>query len=93
MLLLCKFSTDAIMKSLLLVGGLLGFGVGLLFSWAAESPWPTCFWHACVAAYFAGTLLRWWGGAWRKNLEAALKERQAVSSSVASSSLSNPNKA
>ena len=82
MLLLCKALTDVFMKSLLLIGGLLGFGIGLLFSWAGESPWPACLWHACLAAYLTGILMRWWGGAWRRNLEAALRERQGMSSPV-----------
>ena len=55
----------------------MGFGIGLLFSWAEESPWPSCLWHACLAAYVTGLLMRWWGGAWRKSLEAALRERQS----------------
>jgi hypothetical protein len=66
------------MKSLLLMGGLLGFGIGLLFSWAEESPWPSCLWHACLAAYLTGLLMRWWGSAWRKSLESSLRERQAA---------------
>jgi hypothetical protein len=77
MLLLCRLLTEVLMKSLLLLGGLLGFGIGLLFSWAGESPWPTCLWHASLAAYVTSVLLRWWGSAWRRNLESALRERQA----------------
>jgi hypothetical protein len=68
------------MRFLLLIGGLLGFAIGLIFSWAQASAWPTSLWHACVAAYVAGLLMRWWGRAWRKNLENALKERQTLAS-------------
>jgi len=64
------------MKLLLLIGGLLGFLIGMLFSWAENSPWPSCLWHACLAAYLTGALMRWWGGAWRRNLQAALYERE-----------------
>jgi hypothetical protein len=92
MLLLCKALTDTFMKSLLLIGGLLGFGIGLLFSWAGESPWPASLWHACLAAYVTGVLLRWWGGAWRRSLEAALRERQSMSSAVTVSPLSKASK-
>jgi len=92
MLLLCRALTDAVMKSLLLIGGLLGFGIGFLFSWAGESPWPACLWHACLAAYLTGILMRWWGGAWRRNLEAALREQQSVSSPVTASPLSKASK-
>jgi hypothetical protein len=65
------------MKQLLLIGGLLGFSIGLLFSWAEQNPGPTCLWHACLAAYLTALMLRWWGEAWRKNLVNAMRERQA----------------
>jgi hypothetical protein len=65
------------MKLLLLVGGLLGFSIGLLFSWAEQSPGPTCLWHACLAAYLTANLMRWWGEAWRRSLEEAMRERQS----------------
>jgi hypothetical protein len=81
-----------VMKSLLLIGGLLGFGIGMLFSWAGESPWPACLWHACLTAYLTGLLMRWWGSAWRNNLEAALRERETLISSVKTSPLSKANK-
>jgi hypothetical protein len=64
------------MKSLLLIGGLLGFAIGLLFSWAEQSSGATCLWHACLAAYLTSILMRWWGGAWRNGLEESLRERQ-----------------
>jgi hypothetical protein len=67
------------MKPLLLIGGLLGFGVGLLFSWVQQGPWPSSLWHACVAAYLTGMLMKWWGYEWRKNLEKAFLERQSPS--------------
>ncbi len=66
------------MKLLLLLGGLLGFGIGLLFSWAQQSPWPSSIWHACAAAYVTGMLLQWWGRAWRRNLEKSLIERHSL---------------
>jgi hypothetical protein len=69
------------MKFLLLIGGLLGFAIGLIFSWAQKSAWPTSLWHACVAAYLASLMMRWWGRAWRKNLEESLRERQSAGAS------------
>lgn len=69
------------MRALLVMGGLLGFGIGLLFSWAQASAWPACLWHGALAAYLTAWLMRWWGGAWRKNLEAALRERQSLAAS------------
>ena len=62
------------MKLLLLIGGLLGFGIGFLFSWVQDSSWPCCLWHACLAAYVASLLMRWWGRAWRKSLAESLAE-------------------
>jgi hypothetical protein len=61
----------------MLIGGLLGFGIGLFFSWAEQSSGGSCLWHACLAAYLAALLVRWWGEAWRRNLADALRERQA----------------
>jgi hypothetical protein len=72
------------MRALLLIGGLLGFGIGLLFSWAQSCSWPTCLWHGSLAAYLAALLMRWWGGAWRKSLEDALRERQSIAASTPS---------
>lgn len=74
------------MKFLLLIGGLSGFAIGLFFSWAQKSAWPTSLWHACVAAYLASLLMRWWGRAWRKNLEEVLKERQSAGAPANSTS-------
>lgn len=80
------------MKALLLIGGLLGFGIGLIFSWAQESSWPSCLWHACLAAYLASMLLRWWGRAWRRNLEKSFAEYQSQPVSLDLSSLSKGTK-
>lgn len=66
------------MKSLLLIGGLMGFGIGLAFSWSESAEWPASLWHASIAAYLTALLMRWWGTAWRKNLEAALHEQQSM---------------
>jgi hypothetical protein len=80
------------MKSLLVIGGLLGFLIGLIFSWAEESAWPSCIWHACLAAYLTGLMMRWWGAAWRKNLVQALQERQAAANASVASPLSKATK-
>jgi hypothetical protein len=80
------------MKLLLLVGGLLGFSIGLLFSWAEESPGPACLWHACLAAYLTAILMRWWGEAWRKSLIAAHRERQSKTEPINTALLSKLSK-
>ena len=74
------------MKSLLLIGGLLGFGIGLFFSWLEESTWPTTLWHACLGAYVTGWLMRWWGRAWQRGLESAMLEQQASAAAASSHS-------
>lgn len=66
------------MKLLMLIGALVGFAVGFVFSLLKESPWPHVVWHACIAAYAAGMLLRWWGRRWETNLRLALIEKQSA---------------
>jgi hypothetical protein len=80
------------MKALLLIGGILGFGIGLSFSWIQENAWPSTLWHACLGAYLASQLLRWWGSAWRRNLEMALADNQSQSSSIDAPSFSKATK-
>jgi hypothetical protein len=65
------------MKFLLLIGGLSGFGIGLVCSWIKECSWPTMLWHASLGAYAGGLLMRWWGRAWRSTLAQAIHERQS----------------
>jgi hypothetical protein len=65
------------MKLLLVIGGMLGFGIGLLLSWAEQSSGPSTIWHACLAAYVTALLMRWWGRTWRQGLADALREKQA----------------
>jgi len=64
------------MKFLLLIGGLSGFGIGLIFSWMQENSWPSTLWHASLGAYLGGMLMRWWGSAWEKSLADAIRERE-----------------
>jgi hypothetical protein len=70
------------MKSLLLVGGLLGWGVGMGVSLEKGNSLPASFWHGCLAAYFTALLMRWWGRAWRKSLEQSIQERQENENNV-----------
>ena len=70
------------MKSLLLVGGLLGWGVGMGFSLLQGNSWPAGFWHGCLAAYLTALLLRWWGRAWRKSLAQSLQEREEAENAM-----------
>jgi hypothetical protein len=64
------------MKSLLLVGGLTGWGLGMGISYLQGSAWPACLWHGCVAAYLSALLMRWWGRVWRNSLAQSVRERE-----------------
>lgn len=71
------------MKLLMLIGAVMGFGLGLFFSYSKECSWPSVLWRASASAYVAAHLLRWWGRRWEKNLRLALLERQAMESAAA----------
>lgn len=62
------------MKFLILIGGVIGFSIGLLFGWAFESSYPSVLWKSCMAAYVAGWLMKWWGGMWAKSLKSAMRD-------------------
>ena len=66
------------MKLLMLMGAILGFSVGCGVSLLQQSPWPNVVWHACLAAYASGMLLRWWGRTWERNLRLSLAEKHAA---------------
>ena len=66
------------MKLTMTLGGFLGFGIGLIFSWAQGSSWPSMVWRAALAALLAGWLLRWWGRLWINALHDAQRARQAA---------------
>ena len=66
------------MKLIMVLGGLVGFGIGLGFSWAQGGAWPAVVWRAAVTALLGGLLLRWWGQLWVQCLRDAQKQRQAA---------------
>ena len=66
------------MKLIMVLGGLIGFGIGLGFSWAQGSEWPAAVWRSAIAALLAGVLLRWWGRLWIQCLKDAHREKQAA---------------
>jgi hypothetical protein len=74
------------MKSLLLIGGFLGFAFGITFSLVQREALQACLWHGCVAAFSAGLLLPWWGRAWAKNLTDTTSEGQDASAPLLSPS-------
>jgi hypothetical protein len=66
------------MKLIMVLGGLIGFGIGVGFSWAQGSSWPAIVWRAASAALAAGLLLRWWGRVWVQALSDSQRERRAI---------------
>jgi hypothetical protein len=67
------------MKSLILVGGLLGFALGVGFSFLEADSGALILLHGCVTAYVAALLAKWWGRSWRKSLEEAIAQSEIVS--------------
>ncbi len=66
------------MKLIMVLGGVMGFGIGATFSWAQGSSWPAFLWRSAFAALLGGILLRWWGRLWLTSLRDSLLERQAA---------------
>ncbi len=64
------------MKSLMILGSIVGFVIGTSFGLAAKSSWPTSLWRACAAALVAGLLARWWGRIWMSGLRDSLQQRR-----------------
>ncbi|HUI06951.1 MAG TPA: hypothetical protein VL486_08075 [Verrucomicrobiae bacterium] len=67
---------NALMKKLLLVGGLLGFGIGIGFGLIQGESLPTALLQASVALYAGALLMRWWGRAWIQALEESRRGRR-----------------
>lgn len=65
------------MKLMMLLGGIIGFGIGIGFGLAESSAGPEALWRAAAAALIGGVLMRWWGRVWVKNLRQAQQEQSA----------------
>ncbi|MBI3876017.1 MAG: hypothetical protein HY300_08700 [Verrucomicrobia bacterium] len=63
------------MKLLMVLGGLVGFAIGIGSGLAQQGAWPDVLWRASAAALAAGLLLRWWGRLWIKALAQAHQEK------------------
>jgi hypothetical protein len=63
------------MKLLMILGGLIGFGIGVSAGLAQGCAWPDILWRASVAALLAGVVLRWWGRVWMSCFADSIKER------------------
>jgi hypothetical protein len=64
------------MKLMMILGGLVGFAIGVALGIAQQSAWPTVLWRASAASLLAGLLMRWWGKLWIHSLEQSRRERR-----------------
>jgi len=64
------------MKSLMILGAILGFILGAASSVAGDCTSATVFWHASVAALIGGCLARWCGRIWLAGLADALEQQR-----------------
>lgn len=71
---LLKAKNENDMKRLMIIGGFLGFLIGIAFGSAEQSAWPAAIWRASAAALVGGMLMRWWGRIWVQGLEQARRE-------------------
>jgi hypothetical protein len=69
------------MKSLMILGAIVGFLIGTGFALAANSPWPAALWRSGVAALIAALLARWWGRVWLTSLRDSLHDRRTYRNS------------
>lgn len=74
----------------MILGGLIGFSIGISFGVAQGSAWPAVVWRASVAAFLAGVILRWWGQVWVKSLRQANQERLSAPPKSGSTSATSP---
>jgi len=66
------------MKSLMLPAALCALVIATASGLAAGNGWDTIFWKSSAAAAIGGLLGRWWGRAWIRNLERAVRARMAA---------------
>ena len=64
----------------MILGGLIGFLIGMGFGFAGQNDWVSILLKACTAAYLAGLMMRWWARMWVRCLRdafmnASLKQR------------------
>ena len=65
------------MKKMMIMGGLMGFGIGVVTGYVKEVSWPAIFLRACVTALISGLLFRWWGRVWMSGLRDSLAAKAA----------------
>lgn len=75
------------MKSIMILGAIIGFLIGGGFSLAGGCSWPTALWRACAAALVAAVLARWWSRLWLINLNETVKQRRRSTTAEIKSTL------
>lgn len=81
------------MKRLMIIGGLLGFAIGMALGASTEgADAATMLWRACVAGVAGGFLLRWWGRVWVRCLREAHAQRLATDESTPPAAVPSPAK-
>lgn len=74
------------MKKMMIMGGLVGFGIGVVTGLVKEISWPALFLRACVTALLSGLLFRWWGRVWIGGLKDSLAQAAAARNGAAKNS-------
>ncbi len=76
------------MKTLMILGGMIGFLAGLGLGLVQTKVWADAFWRASVAALAGGLMLRWWGRMWLR----CLIQAQEAKLTAAAAATSTPTK-
>jgi hypothetical protein len=64
------------MRSLLILGGFVGFLLGIIVGVTGGTSWPTILWRSSIGALVGGLVFRWWGVLWMRSLDDAQRQRQ-----------------
>lgn len=63
------------MKKMMMMGGLMGFSIGVVLGLVKGVTWPELFLRACVATLLSGLLVRWWARLWITSLKESLGQQ------------------
>jgi hypothetical protein len=63
------------MKSLMILGALVGFLIGGGCGLAGQATWPAALWRACAGALLAAILARWWSKVWLQGLQDTIQQQ------------------
>jgi len=64
------------MKSLMILGAITGFILGIVSSISGDCTGSTILWHAGVTALVGGVLARWCGSLWLTGLADAMEQQR-----------------